>query len=102
MWEFNQSLKYDKRMYAQDVRGSIAYAKALCLRGLLTKDEEAQLVQGLTQVGEEWKNGQVCAPPLQLILCASIRESLNLTLALIVRDQTGRRGHPHGQRASPR
>ena len=61
MWEFNQSLKYDKRMYAQDIRGSVAYAKALCLKGLLTKEEESQLVKGLTQVGEEWRSGQVRA-----------------------------------------
>ncbi|KAJ2976715.1 hypothetical protein NUW54_g11523 [Trametes sanguinea] len=29
MHEFNQSLRYDKRMYAADIAGSIAYAKAL-------------------------------------------------------------------------
>lgn len=59
MHEFNQSLRYDRRMYAQDIRGSIAYAKALTLTGLLTKDEEKKLVDGLTAVGKEWENGQV-------------------------------------------
>ncbi|KAF8522212.1 argininosuccinate lyase [Hysterangium stoloniferum] len=55
MWEYNQSLRYDQRMHAEDIRGSIAYAKALRLAGVLTKDEEDKLVQGLRQVGEEWK-----------------------------------------------
>lgn len=59
MHEFNQSLRYDRRMHAQDIRGSIAYAKALTLTGILTKDEEEKLIVGLTQVGDEWKNGTV-------------------------------------------
>lgn len=59
MHEFNQSLRYDQQMHAQDIKGSIAYAKALTLTGILTKDEEEKLVAGLTQVGEEWKDGTV-------------------------------------------
>ena len=59
MHEFNQSLRYDQRMYAQDIRGSISYAKALALVGIRTKDEEQKIVNGLNAVLEEWKNGQV-------------------------------------------
>ena len=59
MHAFNQSLKYDQRMHAADIRGSIAYAKALTLVGVLTKDEESKIVQGLIAVGDEWQNGQV-------------------------------------------
>lgn len=59
MWEFNQSLRYDRRMHAEDIQGSIAYAKALKLAGVLTSDEESKIVAGLTQVGQEWKNQKV-------------------------------------------
>lgn len=59
MHEFNQSLKYDKRMYAADITGSIAYAKALKKVGILTADEEQKIVQGLQTVGKEWENGTV-------------------------------------------
>src|SRR5712675_2930 len=59
MHAFNQSLKYDQRMHAADIRGSIAYAKALTLVGILTKDEESKIVQGLAAVGREWETGQV-------------------------------------------
>lgn len=59
MHAFNQSLSYDKRMHDADIRGSIAYAKSLCLTGLLTKEEEEKIVDGLQRVGEEWKNGTV-------------------------------------------
>ena len=59
MHAFNESLKYDQRMHAADIRGSIAYAKALTLVDILTKEEEAKIVQGLTAVGKEWESGQV-------------------------------------------
>ncbi|KZT68197.1 argininosuccinate lyase [Daedalea quercina L-15889] len=57
MHEFNQSLKYDKRMYAADVAGSISYARALAKGGILTEDEKNKIVVGLTQVRAEWENG---------------------------------------------
>ena len=59
MHEFNQSLRYDKRMHAADIAGSIAYAKALTLTGILTKDEENKIVAGLKSVGKEWEDGVV-------------------------------------------
>jgi argininosuccinate lyase len=59
MHAFNESLKYDQRMHAADIRGSIAYAKALTLVGILTKEEETKIVLGLTAVGKEWESGQV-------------------------------------------
>ncbi len=59
MHAFNQSLSYDKRMHAHDIKGSIAYAKSLALSGILTKDEENRTIQGLQEVGQEWANGTV-------------------------------------------
>jgi len=63
MHEFNQSLKYDKRMYDADIRGSIAYSKALTLAGILTKDEEVKIVNGLEAVKKEWDDGVFQAQP---------------------------------------
>ncbi|GKV58042.1 argininosuccinate lyase [Collybia sordida] len=57
MHAFNQSLKYDQRMSAADIKGSIAYAKSLALVGILTKDEETKITDGLTTVGKEWQDG---------------------------------------------
>ncbi|KAI0950494.1 hypothetical protein AcV7_008940 [Taiwanofungus camphoratus] len=57
MHKFNQSLKYDRRMYSADIRGSMAYAKALSLAGILTKEEESKIVKGLGVVGQEWERG---------------------------------------------
>jgi argininosuccinate lyase len=59
MHAFNQSLKYDQRMHAADIKGSIAYAKALARVGILTDEEKDKIVAGLTQVGQEWEQGTV-------------------------------------------
>ena len=66
MHDFNQSLSYDKRMHVQDINGSIAYAKALSLSGILTKEEVNTIVKGLEQVRAEWTSGQAST------LCLSI------------------------------
>jgi len=57
MHAFNESLSYDKRMWAQDIRGSQAYAKALIACGVLSESEAHTIIQGLSSVAEEWKNG---------------------------------------------
>ena len=60
MHEFNQSLKYDKRMYAADVKGSIAFSKALLKAGILNGHEQKEITRGLKLVEEEWATGKVC------------------------------------------
>lgn len=62
MHAFNQSLKYDQRMYAADIKGSIAYAKSLTLVGILTSDEETKITDGLLSVLKEWQDGTVRYP----------------------------------------
>ena len=67
MHAFNQSLSYDKRMYDQDIRGSIAYTRSLALSGILTKGEEGKIITGLRAVGKEWADGIVrCFAPIEL------------------------------------
>ncbi|RKP27273.1 argininosuccinate lyase [Syncephalis pseudoplumigaleata] len=57
MERFNASIGFDKRMYAQDLTGSRAYAAALHARGLITAEELEQLQRGLDAVRAEWENG---------------------------------------------
>jgi len=58
MQKFNESLSFDKRMWEQDLLGSIAYAKAIHKVDILTTDELASIVSGLEEVREEWRTGQ--------------------------------------------
>jgi argininosuccinate lyase len=57
MEKFNESISFDKRMWAQDIQGSMAYAKAIAKAGIITEDEGKMLLQGLEQVREEWAAG---------------------------------------------
>jgi argininosuccinate lyase len=45
-------------MWSQDIRGSIAYAKAIGKVGIITDEEVKTLVDGLEKVGEEWAAGK--------------------------------------------
>lgn len=57
MRRFNDSLPFDRRLYAADITGSIAYAGALAGAGILTKEELALLHEGLEQVCSEFEKG---------------------------------------------
>jgi argininosuccinate lyase len=54
MRHFSDSIGFDRRMYAADIRASIAYAAALARTGLITIEERDQLVAGLKQVCAEF------------------------------------------------
>ncbi|MDY7040727.1 MAG: argininosuccinate lyase [Chloroflexota bacterium] len=51
---FGDSIGFDRRLYAADVRGSVAYAAALARAGLITSAERDQLITGLEQVRAEF------------------------------------------------
>jgi argininosuccinate lyase len=57
MRRFSDSIGFDQRMYAADIRGSIAYASALTRAGLITLEEQDQLVAGLERVRAEFDAG---------------------------------------------
>jgi len=58
MEKFNESISFDKRMWSQDIRGSVAYAKGIEKVGIITADESAKIVAGLEAVGEEWASSK--------------------------------------------
>ena len=47
VYEFNASISFDKRFYAQDIRGSIAHVMMLARQGILTGTEKDEIVNGL-------------------------------------------------------
>lgn len=63
MVPFNLSLGIDQRLWREDVRGSVAWARAIGGAGVLTDDEVTALVEGLAQVAERIENdGLIDAP----------------------------------------
>src|SRR5688572_9261957 len=53
----NDSMRFDRRMYAQDIAGSIAYAQAIAAVGVITDEESAAIIQGLETVKAEFDSG---------------------------------------------
>ena len=54
---FTESISFDRRLYEQDITGSIAHARMLTDVGVLSADEFAQIEAGLKQIGEEIARG---------------------------------------------
>lgn len=63
MEKFNESLSFDKRMWAEDLKGSMAYAKATCKVGIITEAERDAMLEGLEKVYKEWETGTFVAKP---------------------------------------
>jgi argininosuccinate lyase len=55
--EYNNSLPFDWRLADNDIRGSLAWAKALAQAGVLADDEASQICAGLSQVLAEVASG---------------------------------------------
>jgi argininosuccinate lyase len=56
--EFNASLPFDKKLYAEDIEGSIAHASMLEAQGILNETELKEIITGLTQVKNEIESGE--------------------------------------------
>lgn len=55
MEKFNNSLKFDKIMWREDLAGSMRYAEALKECGILTQQEQMDICNGLSLVHDEWE-----------------------------------------------
>lgn len=56
---FSESISFDHRMYAQDVRGSVAHAEMLAQVGLLTAEESQAICRTLVEIGKEIEEGKL-------------------------------------------
>ena len=56
--EFNASIMYDRKLYREDIEGSVAHATMLAKQGILTGEELTQITDGLNQVRSEIESGE--------------------------------------------
>ncbi|MCT4495784.1 argininosuccinate lyase [Bosea minatitlanensis] len=57
MEEINASIDFDRKLWRQDIRGSLAHAAMLAETGILTRDDVATITAGLRQVESEIESG---------------------------------------------
>ncbi len=59
MREINASLPFDKRLWRQDIAGSIAHARMLAQQGILKADEVQTIIAGLEEIHAEYEAGDL-------------------------------------------
>ena len=57
--DFNASIDIDKRMWKQDIKGSIAHAKMLAKQGILSAADEELIVSGLESICGDLEAGSI-------------------------------------------
>ena len=57
VYNFNASISFDQKFYAQDMRGSIAHVKMLAKQGILTEDERDQIIAGIEGILSDVERG---------------------------------------------
>lgn len=58
MREINASIGFDRKMWRQDIRGSLAHAAMLAHVGIISKDDESRIREGLEAIGAEIERGE--------------------------------------------
>ena len=61
--DFNSSLSFDKRLYREDITGSIAHAAMLAKTGIITKGEADAISDGLLGILEDLEAGRLVFDP---------------------------------------
>ena len=59
VYNFNASISFDKKLYAQDIRGSIAHVMMLAKQGILTDIEKEQIIDGLESILSDVEKGKL-------------------------------------------
>ena len=55
--DFNSSLHFDSRMYAQDIKGSMAHATMLCAKGIISESDRDSILAGLDSILADIESG---------------------------------------------
>jgi argininosuccinate lyase len=54
---FNASLRFDRRLYAQDIEGSIAHCRMLAKQGIISREEASRMETALAEIKTEMDQG---------------------------------------------
>ena len=57
--DFNSSIRFDSRMYRQDIEGSMAHAAMLARQGIISQTDADQLIGGLEEILQDLNSGSL-------------------------------------------
>ena len=61
--DFNSSIRFDCRMYRQDIKGSMAHAAMLAKQGIITESDAETLIDGLSEILVDLDTGNLEIDP---------------------------------------
>ncbi len=59
VYEFNASITFDKTFFKEDLEGSRAHVKMLSKQGIITKDDEKAILEGLDSIEKDVEAGKL-------------------------------------------
>ncbi len=59
VYHFNASISFDRKLFEEDIEGSIAHAVMLEKQGILSEEEKNAIVKGLVGIREDVKSGKL-------------------------------------------
>ena len=57
--DFNSSIRFDSKMYKQDITGSLVHAAMLKKQGIISADEAEKICDGLTSILADIESGSL-------------------------------------------
>ena len=82
--DFNSSIRFDKRMYRQDIKGSIAHASMLGKEEIIPQEDADKIVSELKNILEDIEAGKV-----EFLIDA---EDIHMNIEKILTDRIGDAG----------
>ena len=82
--DFNSSIRFDKRMYKQDIKGSIAHATMLGKQGIIPQEDADKIVSELKNILTDIEAGKV-----EFLIDA---EDIHMNIEKILTDRIGDAG----------
>lgn len=61
--DYTVSIHYDRRLYKQDIAGSIAHARMLCRQEIISEADSEAIIAGLNDIQEEISSGKFAWKP---------------------------------------
>jgi argininosuccinate lyase len=57
--KFNASIRFDARLYAQDIEGSMAHCRMLAKQRIISEEESSQILGALAEIKREMDRGEI-------------------------------------------
>ena len=86
MQEINASIDVDKRLYREDIAGSLAHAAMLADRGIISKEDGAAIAKGLETIRGEIESGNFKFD----VALEDIHTNIEVRLKALIGDPAGR------------